>query len=79
MRAVEHCPAGMVYESDTVQASFGIDTVNHLYIHIFQLVGKRFFRTYSCMALTISCRALLVRLFLFTFSAVAANFFCRAS
>ncbi len=36
----------MVYESDTVQASFGIDTVNHLYIRIFQLAGKRFFRTY---------------------------------
>ena len=29
----------MVYESDAVQTSFGIDTVNRLYIRLFQLSG----------------------------------------
>ena len=34
----------MVYKSDTVQTSFGIDTVNYLYIRLFQPSGKIFFR-----------------------------------
>ena len=34
----------MGYEGDTIQTSFGIDTVNHLYIRIFQPSDKIFFR-----------------------------------
>ena len=34
----------MVYESDAVQTSFGIDTVNRLYIRLFQLSGEILFR-----------------------------------
>ena len=34
----------MVYEGDTIQTSFGIDTVNDFYIRLFQPAGKIFFR-----------------------------------
>ena len=34
----------MIYESDAVQTSFGIDTVNHLYIRLFQPSGEILFR-----------------------------------
>ena len=34
----------MVYEGDAVQTSFGIDTVNHLYIRLFQPPGEIIFR-----------------------------------
>ena len=43
-RAVKHCPAGIVYESDAIQTSFGIDTVNHFYIRLFQLSDEILFR-----------------------------------
>ena len=36
----------MVYKSDTVQTSFGIDTVNYFYIRLFQPAGKILFRAY---------------------------------
>ena len=35
----------MVYEGDTIQTSFGIDTVNHFYIRLFQLSDEILFRT----------------------------------
>ena len=44
-RAVEHRSGGMVYEGDTIQTSFGIDTVNHFYIRLFQLSDEILFRT----------------------------------
>ena len=67
----------MVYEGDAVQASFGIDTVNHFYIRLFQPAGEIFFRADVLHGFDDFLPCPFWEVVLFTFSVEAANFFLQ--
>ena len=67
----------MVYESDAVQTSFGIDTVNRLLYPPLSACGQNLFRAYVLHGFNDFLPCPFGEVVLFTFSVEAANFFLQ--